>query len=101
MVKHSTTPGYVGALVTGHIEPRKVECPNLPKGEPCPVCGGAYVCLKWREKSNDAAGVAACPKFGSCKAVGDHGYDIPNVLCADFGCAGIAGVGAGDRKPKS
>jgi hypothetical protein len=46
--------------------------------------------------ARDALGVAACPKFGSCKAVGDHGYDIPNVLCADFGCAGIAGVNLPD-----
>jgi len=35
-----------------------------------------------------------CPKFGECKAVGDHGYDIPGVLCADFGCAAArAGIG--------
>jgi hypothetical protein len=23
-------------------------CPNLPKGEPCPKCGAAYVCLFWK-----------------------------------------------------
>jgi hypothetical protein len=26
-------------------------CPNRPKGERCPVCGGSYVCLhSWRPK---------------------------------------------------
>lgn len=35
-----------------------------------------------------ASGMPRCPKFDTCKAVGDHGYDIPGVICADFGCAG-------------
>lgn len=24
----------------------KAECPNLPKGQRCAVCGGTYICLR-------------------------------------------------------
>lgn len=33
-----------------------------------------------------------CHKFATCQAVGEHGYDIPNVTCSDFGCSGAHGV---------
>lgn len=25
-------------------------CPNLPKGQRCPLCGGAYICLQSARK---------------------------------------------------
>lgn len=36
-------------VVTARTKP----CPNLPKGQHCPLCGGAFICLQsWRPKAS-------------------------------------------------
>ena len=42
----------VGRLVPKRANARTRPCPNPKKGERCPLCGGAWVCLQsWRPKA--------------------------------------------------
>jgi hypothetical protein len=32
-------------------EPRyRKPCPDLPKGQRCPLCGSSYICVQWQRK---------------------------------------------------
>ena len=58
-MSNTTLPAAVGARlepVVGRLVPERANartrpCPNPAKGERCPLCGGAWVCLQsWRPK---------------------------------------------------
>lgn len=50
---------------------RTKPCPDSPKGEHCPLCGGAWVCLqRWRPKARHQG--ATTSESGEPKAKADR-----------------------------